>query len=88
MLRRRGSSSSAGDTVEDEHEVVHTEELANPELPSVEVETSQASSPAKSRKKRERGGGLSPSPKKFKTIFGGKPMILRPESLGLIEVED
>ena len=88
MLRRRGSSSSACDTVDDEHEIVHTEELASPALASVEVEASQASSPAKTSKKRDRGGGLSPSPKKLKTIFGGKPMILRPESLGLIEVDD
>ncbi|XP_024199221.1 uncharacterized protein LOC112202438 [Rosa chinensis] len=36
-------------------------------------------------KKRNRTGGCTPSPKKLKTILGGKIPILQADALGLIE---
>ena len=87
VLRRKGSSSSAPDTEGHEHEVVTPVE-GQVNSVATELETSPIISPSKVSKKRNRGGGLSPSPKKFKTVLGSKPMVLRPESLGLVEIED
>ncbi|PRQ21398.1 hypothetical protein RchiOBHm_Chr7g0238801 [Rosa chinensis] len=45
----------------------------------------QKQQPVLPSKKRERGGACHPSPKKFKTILGGKIPTLHAEALGLIE---
>ncbi|XP_062020791.1 uncharacterized protein LOC133737199 [Rosa rugosa] len=38
-------------------------------------------------KKRSRNGGCTPSPKKFKTILGGKLLTLQADALGLVETD-